>query len=130
MDVVLRIVVGLLLLAHGLVHLLYFVTNADDPRFPFTITSSWLVPEPARRPVAIVLVSVTIAAFALLGLAVWGVPGPATIWPLLAVVGSVASLAVLIAFWDAQLLLGVAIDVAMVVVAVVRPGWTSWISVG
>ena len=101
MDVVLRIVVGLLLLAHGLVHLLYFVTNADDPRFPFTITSSWLVPESARRPVAIVLVSVTIATFALLGLAVWGVPGLATVQPLLAVV-----------------------------VAVVRPGWTSWISAG
>jgi len=127
MDVVLRIVVGLLLLAHGLVHLLYFVTNADDVKFPFTITSSWLVPEPARRPVAIVLVAVTIAAFALLGLAVWGVPGLAAIWPLLAVVGSVASLAVLIAFWDTQLLLGVAIDAAVVVVAVVRPAWTSWI---
>jgi hypothetical protein len=127
MDVVLRIVVGLLLLAHGLVHLLYVVTNADDAKFPFTITSSWLVPEPARRPVAIVLVAVTIAAFALLGLAVWGVPGLAAIWPLLAVVGSVASLGVLIAFWDTQLLLGVAIDVAVVVVAVVRPAWTSWI---
>jgi hypothetical protein len=127
MDVVLRIVVGLLLLAHGLVHLLYFVTNADDARFPFTITSSWLVPEHARRPVAIVLVAVTIAAFALLGLAVWGVPGLAAIWPLLAVVGSVASLAVLIAFWDTPLLLGVAIDAAVVVVAVVRPAWTSWI---
>jgi hypothetical protein len=130
MDVLLRIAVGLLLLAHGLVHLLYLVTNTDDPRFPFTITSSWLVPEPARRPVAIVLVSVTIAAFALLGLAVWGVPGLAAIWPLLAVVGSVASLAVLIAFWDTQLLLDVAIDVAMIVVAVVRPGWTSWMSAG
>ncbi|WP_197711282.1 hypothetical protein [Cellulomonas sp. WB94] len=75
MDVVLRIVVGLLLLAHGLVHLLYFVTSADDPKFPFTITSSWLVPEPARRPVATVLVAVTIVAFALLGLAVWGCRG-------------------------------------------------------
>jgi hypothetical protein len=130
MDVLLRIAVGLLLLAHGLVHLLYLVTNTDDPRFPFTITSSWLVPESARRPVAIVFVSVTIAAFALLGLAVWGVPGLAAIWPLLAVVGSVASLAVLIAFWDTQLLLDVAIDVATIVVAVVRPGWTSWMSAG
>ncbi|HEX5333214.1 MAG TPA: hypothetical protein VFW79_11280 [Cellulomonas sp.] len=128
MDVVLRIVVGLLLLAHGLVHLLYFVTSPDDPKFPFTITSSWLVPEPARRPVATVLVAVTIVAFALLGLTVWGVPGLLAIWPLLAVVGSVASLAVLIAFWDAQLLLGVAIDVAAIVIAVARPGWTSWIS--
>jgi hypothetical protein len=88
------------------------------------------VPEPARRPAAIVLVSVTIAAFALLGLAVWGVPGLAAIWPLLAVVGSVASLAVLIAFWDTQLLLGVAIDVAAVVVAIMRPEWASWIGAG
>ena len=130
MDVVLRIVVGLLLLAHGLVHLLYFVTNADDPKFPFTITSSWLVPEPARRPVATVLVAVTIVAFALLGLTVWGVPGLTAIWPSVAVVGAVASLATLIAFWDVQLLLGVAIDAAVVVVAVVRPGWTSWVSGG
>jgi hypothetical protein len=129
-DVVLRIVVGLLLVAHGLVHLLYFVADAGDPRYPFTITRSWLVPEPARRPAAVVLVALTIAAFALLGIAVWGVAGLAAIWPLLAVVGSVASLALLIAFWDAQLLLGVAIDVAMVVVALVRPGWTSWIGHG
>ena len=42
----------------------------------------------------------------------------------------VASLAMLIAFWDVQLLLGVAIDVAVVVVAVARPGWTSWVSGG
>ncbi|WP_277949576.1 hypothetical protein [Cellulomonas sp. WB94] len=41
-----------------------------------------------------------------------------------------ASLAVLIAFWDTQLLLGVAIDVAAVVAAVARPGWTSWINAG
>jgi hypothetical protein len=128
MDVVLRIVVGLLLIAHGLVHLLYFVTNADDARFPFTIASSWLVPEPARRPVAVVLVSVTVAAFALLGLAVWGVPGLAAIWPLLAVGGSAASLALLIAFWDTQLLFGIAIDVALIVLAVMRPGWTAWVS--
>jgi len=103
------------------------VTSADDPKFPFTISSSWLLPEPARRPVAAVLVAVTIVAFALLGLAVWGVPGLAATWPLLSVVGSVASLAVLVAFWDMQLLLGVSIDVAVLAAAVVRPGWTSWV---
>jgi hypothetical protein len=128
MDVVLRTVVGLLLIAHGLAHLLCFVTNADDPRFPFTITSSWLVPEPARRPVAVVLVSATVAAFALLGLAVWGVAGLAAIWPQLAVAGSAASLALLIAFWDTRLLFGIAIDVALIVLAVMRPGWTVWVS--
>jgi hypothetical protein len=30
----------------------------------------------------------------------------------------------LIAFWDAWLTIGVAIDVALIVIAVSRPGWT------
>ncbi len=123
MATVLRIVAGVLLIAHGLVHLLYFVTN-EDPKWPFTIERSWLVPEAARRPVAIVLVAVTIVAFALLGLAVWGVPGVSAIWPVLAIVGASASLVTLVVFWNAQLVTGVAIDVALIVLALWRPGWT------
>ena len=46
--VVIRIVVGVPLLAHGLVHLLYLARNVPE----FSVVSSWLVPDPARRPVA------------------------------------------------------------------------------
>ena len=119
-----RIVAGLLLIAHGLVHLLYLVSEPDDESYPFTLRDSWLVPESARRPLAIFLIAVTITFFALLGLAVWGVPGLSGVWPALAIVAASSSLAMLIAFWDAWLTIGAGIDVALIVIAVTRPGWT------
>lgn len=123
MGTVLRIVVGGLLVAHGLVHLMWFVSS-KDAAWPFHLDRSWLLPEQARRPVGIVLVAVVVAAFALLGLAVWGVPLLAPMWAGLAVVGAVASLAVLVVYWDRQLVWGIVIDVAILVVALWRPGWT------
>lgn len=123
MEVLVRIVLGVILVAHGLVHLLWFAPN-DDPAWPFRLDRSRLVPEPARKLVAIALVALTVAGFALLGLAVWGVPGLASIWPGLAIGAATASLAALVLFWDRQLLLGVAIDVALIAVALWRPGWT------
>jgi hypothetical protein len=122
-EVLVRIVLGVLLVAHGLVHLLWFAPN-DDPTWPFRLDRSWLLPDATRKPVAVVLVALVVVAFALLGLAVWGVPGLASIWPALAVVGALASLAALVLFFDRQLLWGVAIDVALIVVALWRPGWT------
>jgi hypothetical protein len=47
--VVIRIVVGVLLLTHCLVHLLYLARDVPE----FSVSSSWLVPESARRPVAL-----------------------------------------------------------------------------
>jgi hypothetical protein len=120
MATLLRIVIGVLLIAHGLVHVLYLT---DDVR-EFSLERSWLVPESARRPVAMVLMWATVAAFALLGLAVWGVPGLAGAWPGIAIVASVLSLALLVAFWSWSLVFGVLIDVALIAVAVIRPEWT------
>ena len=70
------------------------------------------------------LIALVVAGFALLGLAVWGVPGLTPIWPVLAIGAAVASLAALVLFWDLQLLWGVAIDLAVIVVALWRPAWT------
>jgi hypothetical protein len=119
-----RVVVGALLAAHGLVHLLYLVTDPDDPTFAFSLRSSWLLPAPVRRPTGLVLIALTVAAFLLLALAVWGVPGLAAIWPGLAITAAALSLVLLFAFWNVRLLAGVAIDVAVIVVAVARPEWT------
>lgn len=116
----LRIVIGVLLIAHGLVHLLYLAPDVPE----FSLERSWLVPESASRPVAIALMWATVAAFVLLGLAVWGVPGLTEIWPGIAVVASVLSLALLVSFWSWSLMLGVLIDVAVIAVAVSRPEWT------
>lgn len=120
MEVLVRIVLGGLLVAHGLVHLMWFAPN-DDPGWPFRLDRSWLTSEAIRKPVAIALVALVVAGFALLGLAVWGVPGLASIWPGLAIGAAVVSLATLVLFWDRQLLWGVAIDVSLIVVALWRP---------
>ena len=124
MNTVTQIVLGLFLIAHGLVHLLYLVSKPEDESYPFTLRESWLVPETARRPLALSLIASAIVFFALLGLAVWGVPGLSGAWPVLAVVAASSSLALLIAFWDARLTLGVLIDMAVIIVVVTRPGWT------
>lgn len=123
MELPIRIALGVLLVAHGLVHLLWWAPS-DDPAWPFRLDRSRWVPETTRAPVAAVLVTLVVVGFALLGLAVWGVPGLTSIWPVLAIGASVASLAVLVLFWDRQLVWGVAIDLALVVLAVWQPAWT------
>ena len=127
MTTLIRIVVGVILVAHGLVHLLYLTSDAQDPNYPFTLEQSFL-PHTARRPVAYLLLGATVAVFALLGLAVWGLPGLAGVSAPLAIAAAGASLALLIAFWDTRLLTGVAIDLVLVAIAVSRPEWTDRIT--
>ncbi|MFZ0626152.1 MAG: hypothetical protein WAN34_06635 [Acidimicrobiia bacterium] len=127
MSAWLRIVVGALLLAHGLVHLLYLTTQPDDPAFPFRLDHSWVIPEPSRRSFALGLIAGTIAAFALLALAVWGVPGLSAIWPVITILGSALSLVLLVTFWHRWLAIGVIIDIALIVIAAVQPTWTDGI---
>ena len=106
MEVLVRTVLGVLLVAHGLVHLMWLAPRPDDPASPFRTDRSWALPEPARRPVAVAGVAVVVVGFALVGLAAWGVPGLASAWPGPALVAAAASLAVLVLFWDRQLGLG------------------------
>ena len=119
MMVLVRVVAGILLLAHGLVHLLYLAPDVSE----FSTQRSWLVPGAARQPVAVALVAATIAASAVLALAVWGVPGLAAGWPLWAVFAGALSLMLLVAYWDTQLILGVAIDGALIMLAIAKPAW-------
>lgn len=69
MEVLVRIVLGVRLVAHGLVHLLW-LAQSDDPAWPFRLDRSWLVSEATRKHVAVVLIALIVAGFALLGLAV------------------------------------------------------------
>lgn len=114
----LRFVVGALLMAHGLVHLLYVA-----PDVPFSLERSWLVPQNARRPVAYALMGAIILAFTLVVLALWGVPGLAEAWPVLTLIAAGLSTVLLVAYWNVQLLLGVLINLALVAAAVLRPEW-------
>jgi hypothetical protein len=119
MIVVVRIVAGILVLAHGLVHLLYLAPDVAE----FSTKRSWLVPEAARQPVASALIAATVAASAALALAAWGMPGLAAAWPVLAVVAGAVSLVLLVAYWNTRLTLGVAIDGTLITLAVVQPTW-------
>jgi hypothetical protein len=120
MDTLLRIVIGFLLIAHGLVHLLYLTDDVPE----FSLEGSWLITASTSRSVALVLMWATIVAFTLVGLAVWDVPGLTSVWPALAIVGSALSLLFLVAFWSWSLVFGVLINVAIIAIAVVRPEWT------
>lgn len=117
MTTLIRVVTGVLLIAHGLVHLLCL--TPDVPEFP--LDRSWLLPESASRPVAMVLMWATVAAFALLGPAVWGVPGISGMWPAIAVVASALSLALMVVVWSWSLVFGVLIDLALIAVVLIHP---------
>lgn len=104
--ILLRLVAGVLLVAHGLVHLLFIAPDADDPSHAFSLDSSWLLPDAARRPVAYVLMAAVVAAFGASALALWGVSGLSAAWPWITIVAAGLSLVLLIVFWDARLLIG------------------------
>jgi hypothetical protein len=116
--VLIRVVVGALLLAHGLVHLLYLAPDVPG----FSIQKSWLLPQSGRRTVAKLLIAATIAAFACLAVAVW-VPWLSGIWAILTIIASILSLMLLVAFWDPRVALGVLIDVALIAAAITDPQW-------
>ena len=113
-----RIVAGLLLLAHGFVHMLYLAPDVEE----FSIDRSWL-PDPARRPVAMALMLATVVAFALVALAVWGMPGLAGAWPALIIMACLLSVVLLVTYWNSALAIGIAIDLVLATVAVTRPDW-------
>lgn len=117
--VLVRVAAGVLLFAHGLVHLLYLADDVGE----FSLDRSWLVPDAVRRPLALGLVAATVVAFGVLALAVWGVPGLSAAWPTLTVVACLLSIVLLILFWNTWLVFGIAIDTALLAVAVIRPDW-------
>lgn len=118
-----RVLVGGALFAHGLIHLLYVLPAPDDPNYPFTFDGSWLIPDWARRVVGLVLVVVTVLAFSALALTVWNVGGLDSVWKPLAGIGSVASLTTLVAFWHPWVVVGAVIDVGLLTATLVVPDW-------
>jgi hypothetical protein len=69
----------------------------------------------------------TVAAFALVGLGAWGVPFLSGNWPVLTLVAATLSLLLLLAFFDRRLVFGLAIDLSLIALVIVRPGWVEQI---
>jgi hypothetical protein len=116
-----RFVIGLFLIAHGLVHLLYLAPRPkDDPSYPFVPEDRWLPRllglEPGTaKAIAAALAVATAIVFLVAGIAVIAdatIAGPA------AIVGAGLSLVLLLAFFHPWLSIGVAIDVAIIVTVV------------
>ncbi|HKG57915.1 MAG TPA: hypothetical protein VKA85_11760 [Candidatus Limnocylindrales bacterium] len=122
-----KLVIAGFLLAHGAIHTGFLsprpAATAGGPEWPFDLARSWLlsplgVDAELIRVLGGALVAVTFAAFALAALAAIGV-APEVAWAPAIVAGAVASLAVLVLFFHPWLVLGVAIDVALVWAALV-----------
>jgi len=124
-----RWVLGGFLLAHGLIHVM-FVTPAPasagtdgGAAWPFDMARSWLVTAanldlgPVRL-LGAALVVVVAGSFVLAGLATVGVVVPSGWWPPLVLVSATASVGLLAVFFNPQLVLGLAIDAALVWVVV------------
>jgi len=118
------------LVAHGAIHI-GFVSprppaTADGPAWPFATERSWLtrghhVQPRSARLLALALVPLTIAGFALAAVAAIGVV-PA-LWATAIAIGSSASLVLLIAFFHPWLVIGIGIDAALLWATFVA-GWT------
>ena len=128
-----KIIIGLFLIAHGLVHVGLAVApdpneSESKPGAFFTAPQrSWLLPQLGLKPAAIrwigiLLVVFTTLGFVLAGLGVFGVPGLAELWRTIAVVSAVLSLLLLLLFWHPWIILGVLIDVGIIFSLV----WADW----
>ena len=121
----LKIALGIFLIAHGLVHSgLAFAPNPDDPdetpgAFFTSLDRSWLLPQLGSnaatvRWIGIALVVLSTVGFILAGLGFLGVPGLDAVWRTLALVASFISLLLLVLYWHRWLPVGVLIDIGVI----------------
>jgi len=129
----LKIVLGILIIAHGFVHAILAVApnpadaNAKPGAFFTTAERSWLLPQlslsaSAVQWIGIILVVLSTLGFVLAGLGVFGIAGISAIWRTMAVISSCISLVLLIVFWHPWLPVGVLIDIAILVALL----WAKW----
>lgn len=125
------ILVALFLVGHGLIHFSYLTPapprSADGPQWPFELTRSWLVtglhldPDVVRA-VGVALASGTVALLVAAGLCAAGWLVPSSWWATLVISGSMSSILTLALFFHPWLILGFAIDGALLW-AVLAAGW-------
>jgi hypothetical protein len=119
--VVTRLAIAAFLLAHAAIHA-GFVSprppaTAGGPPWPFDTARSWALTGVGLdaglgRSIAVALVAVTFVAFAVAELTALGFL-PTALWAAAVTLGAIASVAVLVLFFHPWLVVGVAIDVAL-----------------
>ena len=122
-----------LILAHGLIHLMFLApappravtASAGGPAWPFDLGRSWLVARAGAGPIATVgrvLVVAVVCCSVLAALATMGVLVPSALWATLVAGAACCSLMLLVVGFTPALVLGVAIDLALLWLAL----WSSW----
>jgi hypothetical protein len=128
-----RILFGLFLLAHGLIHASYVAPSpaatAGGPEWPFDMARSWLVTSLGMDPgvvrvLGIGLMGLVVIGFTLAAASWLGVVAPREWWPWLTVGAAAASALMLAVFFHPMLVLGFAID-AVLLWLVLGAGWTA-----
>ena len=125
-----KLLLAAFLAAHALIHVSYLTPapprTAGGPEWPFELTRSWLVTAAGLDPSAVRvvgtgLVSMAVGLIVASALATAGWVVPSEWWPALIAAGAVSSLVTLALFFHPWLLLGIAIDAALLLA--VLNGW-------
>jgi hypothetical protein len=126
-----KLVIAAFLAAHAAIHASFIAprppVTAGGPAWPFDLTRSWVLSPfgfdgDVTRLLGIALVAVTIGGFGLAALAVIGI-APAGVWAPAVVAGALSSFALIAVFFHPWLVLGMAIDAALIW-AVLVADWT------
>jgi hypothetical protein len=127
-----QFLIGAFLVGHALVHASYLSPappqTAEGPEWPFEMAHSWLITgagfDPALvRPLGTAMVLATITLFIAAGLSTIGWLVPQEWWSGLVVAGAVMSALTLVMFFHPWIVLGLAIDAALLWVTLVI-GWS------
>jgi hypothetical protein len=129
--VLLKVFLAAFVFAHRAIHISYLTppppATASGPAWPFSLDRSWvLIPlglaPGVTRTLGIALAAVTLAGFTVGAATVLGLLPPA-LWTAAAVIGASSSIALLGLFFHPWLVLGVAIDLALLAATLVAR-WT------
>ena len=124
-----RWLLAALLIGHGMVHVFFAVpaptATGGGRDWPFDMAQSWAITRAGLglnlvRGIGLVLVAITVGAFALATLATIGVIVPSAWWQPTIALGAIASAATLVLFLEPQLLLGLGIDAVLLWLALTR----------
>lgn len=114
-----NIIFGLFLIAHGLVHGLYYLPKPPkDPSFPFLFTKSWFAKKVGKSSVAIgkIFAAIVIAIFVLSGLFLIGISSFNYLWLTFAMIAAVISEFLFLLFWHRWLIIGFTINLAIIII--------------
>lgn len=116
---------GGVLLAHGLVHLLFAVSGPETSgtKWPFDMGRSWAITGADLSPSTVkavgwAIIAITVAGFALAALSTVGIIVPASWWQPAVVTSALTSAIALVLFFDPQLILGLGIDAVLLWIGV------------